>query len=144
MDCTAVAENLVAYHVGAIEDADREAIEEHLVGCRTCLETYMAIKRAADRAHHERPRPEVRDRLRMEVLAAFPRKSDRERPAAKPAKVAFFRRRIPLYQGVALAAIAAAITLVTPSVLKRVQRSNAPPAPLVDTSRTHAESLTIY
>lgn len=139
MDCTAVAENLVAYHVGAIEDADREAIEAHLVDCRTCLETYMAIKRAADRANQERPRPEVRDRLRMEVLAAFPKKSDE-----KPARVSFLRRRIPLYQGVALAAIAAAITLAAPSVLKRMQRAPSQPAPLVDTSRTHAESLTIY
>ena len=140
MDCTAVAENLVAFHVGAIEDARLgEAIEEHLVGCRTCLETYMAIKRAADRANQERPRPEVRDRLRMDVLAAFPKKSD-----AKPARVSFLRRRIPLYQGVALAAVAAAITLITPSVVKRIQRYNAPPAPMVDTSRTHAESLTIY
>ncbi|MFO0742600.1 MAG: zf-HC2 domain-containing protein [Labilithrix sp.] len=139
MDCTAVAENLVAFHVGAIEDADREAIEAHLVGCRACLETYMAIKRAADRAVIERPRPEVRDRLRMEVRAAFPPRSER-----KPARVAFFRRRIPLYQSVALAAVAAAITLAAPSVMRRVQRSNAPPAPMVDTSRTHAESLTLF
>jgi anti-sigma factor RsiW len=143
MDCTAVAENLVAYHVGGIEDADREAIEAHLVGCRTCLETYMAIKRAADRAAVERPRPEVRDRLRMEVLAAFPTKAERERKAATPAPVSFFRRRIPLYQGVALAAVAAALTLVGPSIVKRIRRSNTPPA-MVDTSRTHAESLTIY
>ena len=136
MDCTAVAENLVAYHVGAIEDSAREAIESHLVGCRACLETYMAIKRASDREVFKRPRPEVRDRLRAEVVKAFPAK-------AKPARVAFFRRRIPLYQGVALAAIAAAMTLAAPSVLKRVHRTK-PPAPMVDTSRTNAESLTIY
>jgi anti-sigma factor RsiW len=141
MDCTAVAENLVAYHVGAIEDADRAAIEEHLVGCRACLETYMAIKRAADRAAFERPRPEVRDRLRAEVAKAFP-------PRGKPpiqSPLAFLRRRIPLYQGVALAAVAAAIALFGPSVVKRIHRpSDSDSAPMIDTSRTRAESLTIY
>lgn len=137
MDCTDVAHNLVAYHVAAIEDADREAIEAHLVGCRACLETYLAIKRAADRAATPRPRPEVRARLRAEVAKAFP-------PKPKPARLTFLRRRIPLYQGVALAAMAAAVTLAAPSVVRRVQRSSAAPAPMVDTSRTHAESLTLF
>lgn len=142
MDCTAVAENLVAYHVGAIEDADRNAIEEHLVGCRACLETYLAIKRTADRAVFERPRPEVRERLRAEVQRAFP-------PSANASKskspVAFFRRRIPLYQGVVLAAAAVLLALAGPSIVKRVQRANThDAAPMVDTSRTRAESLTIY
>jgi anti-sigma factor RsiW len=137
MDCTVVAENLVAYHVGTVDDGTLEAIEGHLVGCRACLETYMAIKRASDREVFKRPRPEVRDRLRAEVVKAFPKKKSNVVP------LSFFRRRIPLYQGVALAAIAAAITLAAPSVMKRIKRPNAPAA-MVDTSRTHAESLTIY
>ena len=137
MDCTAVAEDLVAYPLGAIEDANRAAIEAHLVGCRACLETYMAIKRAADRAMIERPRAEVHERLRTEVAKAF--------PAKKKPPLAFLRRRIPLYQGVALAAMAAAITLAGPSVVERMQRGSASDrAPMVDTSRTRAESLTIY
>ncbi|MBX3226116.1 MAG: zf-HC2 domain-containing protein [Labilithrix sp.] len=137
MDCTAVTPNLVAYHVGAIDDADREAIEAHLVGCRACLEAYLAIKRAADRAVFERPRPEVKERLRAEVLRAFP-------PREAGRRVAFFRRRIPLYQGVALAAVAAAVVALAPKVKERLHLRAAEPAPIVDTSRTRAESLSIY
>lgn len=141
MDCTAVAENLVAYQVGAIDDADRAAIEAHLVGCRSCLETYMAIKRAADRAVFERPRPEVKERLRKEVAKAFPSK--------KPvSKLMFFRRRIPLYQGVALAAVAACLAVAAPSVIQKLRQTSAPSAqqdaPIVDTARTRPSSLSIY
>ena len=143
MDCTAVAENLVAYHVGAIEDADRNAIEEHLVGCRACLETYLAIKRTADRAVFQRPRPEVRERLRAEVQKAFPPSANSRSKSRTP--IAFLRRRIPLYQGVVLAAAAVLLALAGPSIVKRVQRAkNHDAAPMVDTSRTRAESLTIY
>lgn len=140
MDCTAVAENLVAYHVGAIDDADREAIEAHLVGCRACLETYLAVKRAADRQVFERPRPEVKEKLRAEIVKMFPpkKKADRTRP------VTFLGRRIPLYQGVALAAVAAAIAAVAPKVNEHLHHRAADTAPIVDTSRTRAESLSIY
>jgi hypothetical protein len=137
MDCPAVAENLLAYHVGEVEDADLAKIESHLVGCRSCLEAYLAIKRAADRAVFERPRPEVRDRLRAEVVRAFPKKK-----STRP--LAFLGRRIPLYQGVALAAVAAVIALTAPSVVRRLTRPSVDSAPMVDTSRTRAESLSIY
>lgn len=137
MDCTAVAENLIAYQVGSIADDEREAIEAHLVGCRACLEAYLAVKRAADRAVFDRPRPEVKEKLRAEVVKMFPPK-----PKARP--VRFFGRRIPLYQGVALAAVAAAIAAVLPRVTERLTHRTSEPAPIVDTSRTRAESLSIY
>lgn len=135
MDCTVV--DLVAYQIGGIAEDDRSAVEAHLVECRACLGTYLAIKRAADRAAAaERPRPEVKARLRAEVARAFPPKK------ARP--VSFLGRRIPLYQGFALAAAAAAIAIIAPSVRDRFHPNGAERAPLVDTSRTRAESLSIY
>jgi hypothetical protein len=58
--------------------------------------------------------------------------------------VSLFARRIPLYQGVALAALAASVALAAPNVIRRVSRNEAVGAPTIDTSRTHAESLHIY
>lgn len=141
MDCAGVAGHLVAYHVGTVSSDERNVVEEHLVGCTACLKTYLALKRAADRMESERPRPEVRARLRAEVARAFPARADANR---RP-RVAVLARRIPLYQGVALAALAAAIALVAPTVLHRFAHADASlGAPAIDTSRTRAESLQIY
>ncbi len=137
MDCARVAEHLVAYHLASISEKERDAVEAHLVDCSACLKTYLALKRASDRAESERPRAQVKARLRAEVMEAFPPR--RRRPS-----LAVFARRIPLYQGVALAALAAAIALVAPGVLHRAGRSPKVGAPAIDTSRTHAESLHIY
>ena len=131
MDCAGVAEHLVSYHLGSASDAEREAVEAHLVDCHACVKIYLAVKRAAD--HAERPSPAVRERLRASVAAAFPR----------PTKIVLLRK-IPLYQGVALAALAAAIALFAPSVAHRVLRAPSAGTPAIDTSRTHAESLHIY
>jgi anti-sigma factor RsiW len=138
MDCAGVAGGLVAYHLGTIADDERDAVEAHLISCASCLKTYLALKRAADHAGKlERPRPEVRERLRAEVLRTF--------AAAKPEPKSF-RRRIPLYQGVALAAIAAAVALAAPNVLQWAGRSSGHhhAEPSIDTTRTRAESLHIY
>lgn len=148
MDCAFVTDQLVAYHLGTVEsDHDVDAIEAHLVACSACLRTYLALKRAADRAPSsapsDRPRAEVKARLRAEIAETFAPRA----PAKVPAKVMLLARRIPLYQGVALAALAAAIALVAPSVIERVASSspsNGPIGSSIDTSRTKAESLHIY
>jgi hypothetical protein len=143
MDCTGVAGLLVAYHLGTASDEEADTVDAHLVGCSACLKTYLALKRAADRAQLEQPRPDVKARLRAEVAREF------SRPVSAPAKVrplAVFARRIPLYQGVALAALAASIALVAPGVLRHFERESAETTsvPLIDTARTRAESLHIY
>ena len=151
MDCTGIAD-LALYHLGVVTDDERSAVEAHLVECSACLRTYLAIKRAAERGDHERPRPEVRARLRAEVARAFPPREaragvagDTSSPAAPRPRLAVLGRRIPLYQGVALAAVAAAIALALPNVIHRAGRPDARPgAPSIDTSRTRAESLHIY
>lgn len=140
MDCAGVAGVLVAYHLGSIADDERDGVEAHLVSCASCIKTYLALKRAADHASDSlsrRPRPEVRARLRAEVMRAF---------APPPQKLATFARRIPLYQGVALAAIAAAVALAAPSFFQWARRStgaHGEPSS-IDTNRTRAESLHIY
>jgi anti-sigma factor RsiW len=142
MDCAGVAGHLVAYHLGTVSDEERDVVEGHLVGCSACLKTYLALKRAADRAELERPRPEVKARLRAEVARAFPAPANE---VATPKRRPVLARRIPLYQGVALAALAAAVAVAAPGVLQRVSRADASAgAPSIDTSRTRAESLQIY
>lgn len=137
MDCTGVALHLVAYHLGTVTDEERDTVEAHLLGCAGCLKTYLALKRAADRAESDRPRPEVKAKLRAAVAKEFGR---------RPAKAPLFARRIPLYQGIALAAIAAAVALFAPSVVRRAtsRTDRAGAAAAIDSARTQAESLHIY
>jgi anti-sigma factor RsiW len=134
MDCAGVASHLVAYHFGATSEDDRNAIDSHLVACTSCLRTYLALKHATERAALDRPSPAVRERLRAEVA----RRGGRGRRGGVP----LLLRRIPLYQGVALAAIAAALTIFVP---RAIERGRAPEGtPKIDTARPRAESLEIY
>ena len=138
--CGEVAADLVGYHVGTLSDADQDRVEKHLLACGACLRTYLALKRAADRAPLDRPRPEVRARLRAEVARTFPVRRRWTAPAR-----AVLARRIPLYQGALLAAIAAAIALVGPQLVYRVSRiDDHHAATSIDTSRPSAASLHIY
>ena len=104
MDCATVTSHLVGYHLGLVAGDERGTLEAHLLGCRSCLEKYIALKRASDQAARaqgeasDRPSPEVRARLRAAVAHEFA-------SPARRAKVSLFTRRIPLYQGVALAAV---------------------------------------
>lgn len=133
MDCARVASDLVAYHLATLDDGARDAIDAHLLGCTTCLRAYLSLKRAAEKGPLDRPSRDVRARLRDEVERTF---------APKP-RVVFLRRRIPLYQGIVAAALAAAITtLVLGDVMRRAQVREG--VPQVDTSRARAESLQIY
>jgi len=137
MDCAGVASQLVAYHFATATDAERDAIDAHLLGCRPCLETYLALKRATDRGPLEKPSASVRARLRAEVAETF-------RPAPR---VGLMRRRIPLYQGLFAAAVAAAIALAVPSLLRSGPRAPLDAregAPRIDSARPSAESLQIY
>ena len=135
MDCTGVASHLVAYHFATVSDEERDAIDAHLLGCRTCLEAYFALKRATDKSPLARPSARMRERLRADVAAAFPPKS----------RVTLLARRIPLYQGLAAAAIAAAIALVVPTLLRDRERRAVPEgAAQIDSARPRAESFEIY
>src|SRR5215203_5692807 len=118
MDCTGVASHLVAYHLGSVEGETRDAIDAHLLECTTCLKTYLALKRAADARPADRPSQDARERLRAEVERTFKKTTKREdeKREKRADVIPLFRRRIPLYQGLAFAAVAAAIAIAAPSV----------------------------
>jgi anti-sigma factor RsiW len=132
MDCARI--DLIAYCFGTSADDERDGAEKHLLGCTACLEAYLALKRGEeDRARSEKPRPEVRLRLRRDVERTF-------RPRGGP--VAWLTRPIPLYQGLVAIGLAVLAAAVVPAFVH-------PAAPLhegkrVDTSRPSAESLAIY
>ena len=139
MDCAGVASHLVGYHLGTLEDPSLDAIDTHLLGCKACLGTYLALKRATEKSPLEKPSAAVRERLRRDVLAAFP-KNDLRRP-----HVTLLARRIPLYQGLFAAALAAAIALAVPSLLRHGHRGEIREgAPDIDSARPRAESFQIY
>lgn len=140
MDCAAVASHLVGYHFATLDDAERDAIDAHLLGCTTCLGAYLALKRASDQRPLEKPSAAVKARLRESVRTAFPKEEE-----ARPAKVRLLARRIPLYQGLFAAALAAAIALAVPTLLRASRRGEVREgAPQVDSSRARAESFQIY
>lgn len=142
MDCSAVASVLVAYHFATASDEERAAVDAHLVACRSCLETYLALKRAADAQSrdHERPSPDARARLRAEVARTF---GARARRSSSTRSATFLARRIPLYQGVVAAAVAAALALAIPRLVTPKPEVGSG-TPLLDTSRASAQSLSIY
>jgi hypothetical protein len=146
MDCTGVASHLVAYHFATVSDEERDAIDAHLLGCTTCLASYLALKRATDKSPLERPSASVKARLRAEVAAAFPVPSARAAAErVRPAGVAILARRIPLYQGLFAAAVAAAIALAVPTLLRQQQQRDVPEGTAqIDSARQHAESFQIY
>jgi hypothetical protein len=134
MDCAVV--DLVGYHFATLPDAEREQADEHLVGCTACLRAYLALKhRCEERAQGDRPSEEARLRLRRAVEVRF-------RPTRRSRVGAWLGRPIPLYQGLAAAAIAVLLASLVPLLAKEPPRVAA--GPYVDTSRRTAESVTIY
>jgi hypothetical protein len=80
----------------------------------------------------------VKARLRAEVAATF---SSQPRTA----RVTLLARRIPLYQGLFAAAVAAAIALAVPTLLREQRQREVPEgAAQIDSARPRAESFQIY
>ena len=139
MDCAGVASHLVGYHLATLDDAEHDAIDAHLLGCNACLGTYLALKRASDKSPLEKPSAAVKQRLRADVLAAFPKKD------ARPARVTLLARRIPLYQGLFAAALAAAIALWIPPLVRDARRGEIREGTAeIDSARPRAEAFQIY
>lgn len=138
MDCPLIQPLLIGYHFATASDDERATVEAHLVECRHCLRTYLALKTHVDRAasDEEAPSEAARLRLRAAVEARFkPSKARRVR--------GWLTRPVPLYQGLAVvAAVVVAVTL-GPTVARRLHGPHAV-GQRVDTARTAAESITIY
>ncbi len=103
MSCDTVKPELVGYHFGTIAPEAREAVEEHLPSCASCLREFITLKRAMETGEEEpRPSQAARERLRAAVA--------RELRARAPAPARSWRWwERPLALGGALAVLTGAI-----------------------------------
>jgi len=139
MDCALIQGKLIEYQFATLEGVDREAVEVHLLACKDCLWTYLTLKAQVDRGSGagEVPSEAARLRLRAAVQARF-------RSTATRRLRSWLSRPMPLYQGLAIAALVAVAAALAPSLAHSFRSSGARPAEQVDTARPAAESLTIY
>jgi anti-sigma factor RsiW len=144
VDCNLIQSHLVAYDFGTLADADRDAVESHLLACPRCLQTYLQLKRHLARGPGaERPGEEMRRRLRAEVAATFGADT-------RPSFVRWLWRPIPLYQGLVAAVMLAAFAgLSTPRPAAPGQTTAPSPPPAaqqqhIDASRSTPDTQTIF
>jgi anti-sigma factor RsiW len=72
VDCKRVDQELVAFHLAALDGPTRAAVEAHLCGCGHCVGAYLMLKRAID-AGEDAPAPSelLRARVRREAEAVL-------------------------------------------------------------------------
>jgi len=102
MRCEDFQANVVAWHFGEVTAEEREAAEQHLVGCAACLREYLKVKRELE-APAEAPRPSAASREKLRGAVA-------DLVAPKPARWLWWER--PLAFALAGAAALLAISLV--------------------------------
>ena len=140
MDCSLIQGDLIAYHFAAATDDERARVEAHLVECTSCLRAYLALKAHIDRVGDGQVGPSEPSRVRLRLAVA-----DRFRPTPLRRVRRWLARPIPLYQGLAFAAgLILAATLVPSLARRSVPGTTADISHRVDTSRSTAESLSIY
>jgi anti-sigma factor RsiW len=107
MDCEPIRDSLIGFHFGVVEDEDRGRIESHLIGCRPCLEEFLALKRDIELAleSDERPSPAVHRRLRRAMIDQL----RRQRAPVRPFRSTWERA---LACGLAAGAVAASLLAV--------------------------------
>jgi len=150
MDCRMTQGELVAFTFGTASEEARDRVDLHLLTCTACLRAYLRFKHHVERGASSgaRPSDDVKARIRDDVAALV-------RPRGAARVVRSLRRPIPLYQGLAVACLAAGIAMASPWIREEVAGSRAvfAPSPVapspaaesrVDTSRAIAESNTIY
>jgi anti-sigma factor RsiW len=128
-------ETLLAYHFGATSDEEREQVDAHLLACTGCLRAYLRLKHHVERgaARGARPSEAVRARIRADVEAIV-------RPSGAARVREVLRRPLPLYQALAVAAVAAGIAVGLPSITRSIVRPSASHSIRVDTSEPLAAS----
>ena len=123
MDCRMIQSDLVAFTfgtpIGATSESDlanaassdeaRERIDAHLLTCTDCLRAYLRFKHHVERGAslRERPSDDVKRRIREDVASVV-------RPRGAARVLRSLRRPIPLYQGIAVACVAAGIAVASP------------------------------
>jgi anti-sigma factor RsiW len=142
MDEHVVEERLLTYYFGAGSDEEGVRIDAHLCACASCLRAFLDLKRHVEHEGRRalRPRAETRARLRADVAAAF-----QPRAAAPLLRLRrALRQPIPLYQGLAVAAVAAALGVLVPFARLHLRPVPPPSGEHVDSARLSPESLTVY
>jgi anti-sigma factor RsiW len=117
MSCDRVEPELVAYHFGTIEPEARQAVEEHLPGCVSCLREFIALKRNMETGE-DAPAPsrQARERLRLSVA--------RELRASAPAPSWRWWER-PLALAGALAVLTGALFMTYTASISKAQAPRA-------------------
>ena len=151
MDCRLIQGELIAYYFATTSEEQRGVVDEHLVACTSCLRAYLRMKheiehrhgdsamKSGDQARGEKPSAATKRRLRADVEAAFrPKTSDRVR--------LWLRRPIPLYQGIAAAAVAVLLASAGPILANAIDSNDEKSASSerIDSSRPSPESLSFY
>jgi hypothetical protein len=127
MDRRLSPETLIEYHFGILEGVARTAVEEALLQSEVSLRAYLRLKRELDGAYasDEVPSPTAKARLRASVQREVSGAQMRREAVAEPAHRVgraggqlrrwgrgirrVFWRPIPLYQTLAVAAVAAVL-----------------------------------
>jgi Putative zinc-finger len=148
LDCTRVDQELVAFHLAALDGATRAGVEAHLAGCARCVSAYLALKRAIDAGEDAGAAPSEMTRKRIFAAAAAQLTVD-----ARPSTGS--ERGRPRRAAWTAMAVAAVVLMAAPFVWKAVQVATKPTvtpagpaqeaAPAasrtVDTARTTPENL---
>jgi short subunit dehydrogenase-like uncharacterized protein len=140
MDCAVIQGDLLAYHFAVAAAEERARIEAHLLECTTCLRAYLALKAHVERTDEAGKGPSEESRLRLRAAV-----EERFRPTPGRRLRRWLARPIPRYQSLAVAAAVILVAALAPAVSRQLgQRATADATGRVDTSRTTAESLSIY
>jgi anti-sigma factor RsiW len=127
VDCQMIDAELTGFHFGVLEEATRANVEQHLATCARCVQAFLALKRAIERAPDERPSDVARARLRAAV----------EREVVAPARGAPRRAWTGAAAAVALFLIAALLGVFAPRDRARAELED------VDSARPMAASLRV-
>jgi anti-sigma factor RsiW len=139
MDCRLIQDELLPYVMATLSDEDRERTDAHLLACAGCLRMYLRLKRDVQRGASlgARPSDETRRRIRADVASLVqPRGAARVRQ--------WLRRPIPLYQGLAVAAVTAGIAIGLPQALSALPRRAPDTTARVDMSCSVPQALAVY
>jgi anti-sigma factor RsiW len=141
MDCRLTKSELFPYTLGTSSEEERQRIDEHLVACTDCLRAYLRLKNQVERgaALGARPSDETRRRIRADVVAIV-------RPAGIARVRQWLRRPIPLYQGLAVAAVAAGVAIALPQAMASIDAARKAPETMarVDMSRPVPQGRAVY
>jgi anti-sigma factor RsiW len=139
MDCRMIQGELFAYALGTSNEADLDRIDEHMLSCTPCLRAYLRLKRHVEHgaSQGERPSDATRRRIRDDVASLV-------RPRGVARVRVWLRRPIPLYQGLAVAAVAVGIAVGLPQLAGSLTRRAPETTARVDMSRPVPQALAIY